>query len=166
MPTFFSQIYNTLIMNIIPLKDNPDWIDAVVEQQWREWEFDDADELREFFAQEFGQTSPNAMPRTWMMVDGETLVGAITLSLNELGKRQPADRNPWLGYLYVSPDYRGQGVAKALTNHAVTMGKALGYPNVYLYASDEKPRYLRWGWQPLETLKFEGEKVTVMVCPQ
>lgn len=165
MPTPFTSKYP-----IVSLSDYPQLLDNLVAQQWEEWGYDDPDDLKEFFAQELAQTANLAenYPKTWIMMadtNADKIIGAVTLSLNEMGNAQPTERNPWLGYLYIEPDYRGQGLAKLLTNFAVEQSVKLGFPHCYLYASDEKPRYLKWGWQSLETLEFQEEEVTVMQNP-
>lgn len=152
--------------NMLSLTNHPNYLDALVDQQWQVWGYDAREDLLQFFAQEFSA----AMPRTWLLVDTDKrfpddLVGAVTLSLNEMGQCQPAARNPWLGYLYVEPRYRGQGLAKQLTNYAVAQAHRLGFDKVYLYASDETARYQHWGWQIIQTLEFQGETVNVMVEP-
>lgn len=149
---------------IVSLSDQPQLLDKLVEQQWQVWGYDDPNDLRAFFAKEL--TDNTALPKTWGLLNEQhTLIAAVSLSLDEMGTRQPKAHNPWLGYLYVHPDYRGQGLAKKLTQHAVQAAQAMGYPSVYLYASDERPRYEKWGWQPLDTFQFQGEIVTVMVNP-
>lgn len=149
-----------MMMNypIISLADYPQLLDAVVAQQWQVWEYDDPDELREFFAQELVASEVPTLPKTWLMMADVTLttiVGAVTLSLNEMGDSQPSERNPWLGYLYIDPTYRGQGLAKTLTAFAVSESAKLGFTSCYLYASDEMPRYLKWGWLPCKPLNFK-----------
>lgn len=155
---------------ILSLADYPHLLDALVAQQWQEWGYDDPDELKEFFAKELENTEnpANNYPKTWLMMQDdklEIIIGAVTLSLNEMGNTQPAERNPWLGYLYIEPEYRGQGLAKRLTQFAIEQSMKLGFAHCYLYASDEIPRYLKWGWQPLQTLEFQEEIVTVMQNP-
>lgn len=151
---------------ILSLTDYPNYLDAVVDQQWQVWGYEDRDDLLAFFTQEFSE----AMPRTWALVDKEKrfphdLIGAVTLSLDEMGNCQPPTRNPWLGYLYIEPSYRGQGLAKQLTEFAIAQAHQLGFDKVYLYASDETARYQHWGWQIIETLTFQGEIVNVMIEP-
>lgn len=153
-------------VNLLSLAANPNYLEVLVDQQWQVWGYDERKDLLEFFAQEFS----DEMPRTWLLIDNNKkfphdVIGAVTLSLNEMGACQPPTRNPWLGYLYIDPHYRGQGLAKLLTNYAVTQAHQLGYPTVYLYASDETARYQQWGWQIIDTLVFQGETVNVMVQP-
>lgn len=153
---------------IISLSEYPHLLDALVALEWQVWGYDDPKDLSEFFAQELAAPHLGGMPKTWlMMADASltTIIGAVTLSLDEMGDTQPAEHNPWLGYLYIEPSYRGQGLAKVLTRFAVEQSVTLGYQHCYLYASDEKPRYLKWGWRPLETFEFQGEIVTVMQNP-
>lgn len=155
---------------IISLAEYPHLLDDLVAQQWQVWGYDDPNDLQDFFAEEIKTTENPSQnyPKTWLMIKDktlETIIGAVTLSLNEMGDTQPPERNPWLGYLYIEPDYRGQGLAKILTNFAVEQSKKLGFGHCYLYASDEKPRYLKWGWRPLDTFEFQDEIVTVMQNP-
>lgn len=151
---------------LLALTEHPDWLPTLVEQQWLVWGYDAPNYLAEFYRQSLS----NAMPKVWIFVDTSQftpiLIGGVALSLDEMGDTQPAFRNPWLGYLYIEPSYRRQGLAKFLTQYAVDYAQSMGYKKVYLYASDERSRYQKWGWQPLETLDFQGEKVTVMQSPK
>ena len=84
------EIRAIIMMNypIISLADYPQLLDAVVAQQWQVWEYDDPDELREFFAQELVSSEVTTLPKTWLMMADVTLttiIGAVTLSLNEMG---------------------------------------------------------------------------------
>lgn len=45
-------------------------------------------------------------------LDGE-LVGAVALKAHEFRRRFP-ERTPWLGALYVRPEFRGRGIGVAL----------------------------------------------------
>lgn len=152
---------------VLSLSNNPHYLNPLTDQQWQVWGYDERADLLEFFEQEFQEATPKAMPRTWLLIDitkpfPTHLTGAVTLSLDEMGDTQPKERNPWLGYLYIDHEYRGQGLAKYLTEFAVTQAHEMGFENVYLYASDETARYQHWGWQILQTLDFQGEEVNVM----
>lgn len=81
---------NTILpahFNLLSLTDYPNYLDAVVDQQWQVWGYNSREDLLEFFAQEFSA----ALPRTWVLVDTNKnfpndLVGAVTLSLDEMGQ--------------------------------------------------------------------------------
>ena len=61
--------------------------------------------------------TPEALPLTFIAVEGETLVGTVGLWRCDLISRQ--DLFPWMAALYVAPDARGRGIAGQLQQHVI-----------------------------------------------
>lgn len=144
---------------IFELREQPSWLSAIAAQQWKAWDYESQADLEAFFAQ--GLSSD--WPKTWFILDDqETLLGSISLALNEMGDCQPPSRNPWLGFLYVAEAVRGQGIGQNLMQYVEQWAATHQITTLYLYTTDQTARYQRWGWQVLERIEYLGEWVDIM----
>jgi GNAT superfamily N-acetyltransferase len=69
---------------------------------------------------------------------------------------------PWVGAVFVRPDYRANGVGKALLRKMPDEWKKLGYETAYLYTPDCIDFYRRMGWRVMEWREYLGERVAIM----
>ncbi|STT87721.1 acetyltransferase, (GNAT) family [Klebsiella pneumoniae] len=95
-------------MTILPLYAAPQYAPQVTDWLWQA--FGDETLPRQFFASivQHSQTA-EALPLTFIAVEGEQLLGTIGLWRCDLISRQ--DLFPWLAALFVAPAARGQGLA-------------------------------------------------------
>ena len=103
-------------MTILPLYAAPQFARQVTDWLWQA--FGGEALPREFFASivQHSQTA-EALPLTFIAVEGEQLLGTIGLWRCDLISRQ--DLFPWLAALYVAPAARGQGLAGQLQRHVI-----------------------------------------------
>ncbi len=85
-----------------------------------------------------------ALPLTFIAVEGEQLLGTIGLWRCDLISRQ--DLFPWLAALYVAPAARGQGLAGKLQRHVIDYARRAGFRELYLYSAC-RDFYERFGWR-------------------
>ena len=128
-------------MKIIPLYDAPHFAEQVVDWLWHEF----GDSLpRDFFASIIAHSqTPGQLPLTFVLVDGEQLLGTVGLWRCDLISRQ--DLFPWLAALYVKESARGQGLAGQLQRHVIEQAKAMGFQELHLYSAC-RDFYERFGW--------------------
>jgi predicted N-acetyltransferase YhbS len=94
------------------------------------------------------------------IIDGE-LAGSATLLQCDMKIRN--DLTPWLGQLFVAPNFRKRGIGTALVRAVVEEARRLDYNWIYLYTSGELPCfYDRLGWTVLETAHYLGKERVVM----
>lgn len=107
------------------------------------------------------QLSDQALPITFIALDGDLPVGMCSLREND-GIRQ--DLIPWLGSLVVDPKYQKQGIGRMLIDVTVLKAKELGFEKLYLFAFDPTiPEYYeRLGWRKISMDEFKSHPVTVM----
>lgn len=81
------------------------------------------------------------------MTSGKALAGFCTLTHQD----EIADDTllPWIGFLYIFPEYRGHRFSQMLIDHACTLAKQLGHSHVYI-SSDELGLYEKYGFSFLE----------------
>ena len=66
------------------------------------------------------------------------------------------------GYLVVDPALRGQGIGRQLMAHMQQVAREMGIEQVYCYTIDQAELYQFLGWKVLESLDYQGHRVTVM----
>lgn len=119
-------------MTILPLYAAPQYAPQVTDWLWQA--FGGETLPRQFFASivQHSQTA-EALPLTFIAVEGEQLLGTIGLWRCDLISRQ--DLFPWLAALYVAPAARGQGLAGKLQRHVIDYARRAGFRELYLYSA-------------------------------
>ena len=88
--------------------------------------------------------------------DDGNYVGSILGLVSDLDDRP--ELSPWVGALWVDPEFRRQGVAAALVKAALTEVFAVGHEVAFLCATAEKRQmYQNQGWRLIEEKVGEGE---------
>jgi GNAT superfamily N-acetyltransferase len=100
-------------------------------------------------------------PLHLVAVDGPAVLGTATIKLREMA--QFPEREHWLGGVFVAPDFRTRGVARALSRHALELGPSLGIAELYLQTDRlDGGLYRTVGFEALERVQNEGHEVLVM----
>lgn len=143
-------------MNILSLRDAPQFAEQVTEWLWRAF---DADNSRDFMASVVASSlSGAAFPVTFVAVDeaGRAL-GTVGFWRCDLISRQ--DLFPWLAALYVDDAARGSGLSMALQQHVIDYARQRGYDRLWLW-STFGGYYERCGWTPAgEALDYPDKPV-------
>ncbi|HPR16748.1 MAG TPA: GNAT family N-acetyltransferase [Candidatus Cloacimonadota bacterium] len=87
------------------------------------------------------------LPRFYLMLDGEKIIGSYALLINDLISRQ--DLYPWFACLFIEPEYRGQKLPWEMMKSAATEAKKWGFKTLYL-TTDHDGYYERYGWKRME----------------
>ena len=88
--------------------------------------------------------------------DEGNYVGSVLGLVSDLEDRP--ELSPWIGALWVEPEFRKQGVAAALVRAALDELFALGHEVAFLCATTEKRgMYERLGWKLIEADVGEGK---------
>jgi GNAT superfamily N-acetyltransferase len=72
---------------------------------------------------------------------------------------------PWLSSVYVLDEYRGKGIASALSLRAVADAARLGFDRLYLFTPRSESLYARIGWRTFERIDYNGTRLTLMERP-
>ena len=81
--------------------------------------------------------------------DGGRYLGSVLGLVSDLDER--SELSPWVGALWVEPEFRKQGVAAALVKAALAEIFAAGHEVAFLCATAEKrTMYQNQGWQLIE----------------
>ena len=143
---------------ILPLYQAPHYAEQVTDWLWQA--FGGETLPLPFFATLVAHSqTPEALPLTFIAVEGETLVGTVGLWRCDLISRQ--DLFPWMAALYVDEPARGRGLAGKLQQHVMDYAKAQGFNELYLYSAC-RDFYERFGWQYIgEGLDYPATAVSL-----
>ncbi len=148
-------------MNIVNLSEKPDIVDILAACHYREWCDLYPGETQEGFKNDLlTSLSPEAVPTTFIAIDNNALLDSISILHKDMDTDEPW--TPWLGNLYVHPDYRQQGIGKQLINHLLVYCAAHGVDQLYLFTPASRTYYERLGWQVIQSLDYHGQKVDIM----
>nr|WP_236345899.1 GNAT family N-acetyltransferase [Enterobacter cancerogenus] len=142
-------------MNILPLYAAPQFADRVTDWIWQAF----GDGLPHAFFQSIVDHSqtPDALPLTFIAVDGDNLLGTVGLWRCDLISRQ--DLYPWLAALYVDEAARGQGLAGQLQRHVIAYAAQAGFTELHLWSAC-RDFYERYGWQYIgDALEYPDKRV-------
>ncbi len=69
---------------------------------------------------------------------------------------------PWLAGLFVTPDFRGQSIGRALVAAIEDHGRLVGCARLYLYSTTAESFYARLGWQVAQRFSWDGTPFVLM----
>ena len=124
-----------------------------------------------FFAEDGGtfEESRDAL-RVWMAglgyetallaeIDGQP-AGSCLFVREEIDPRH--DLTPWLAALYVAPEFRRRGVARALVRAIEQHARGVGCCELFLYTVTAEAVYARLGWTSRDRIDSNGEQFVLM----
>ena len=136
-------------VQIVPLREQPQHLATVAEWIHRQWWSETetpVDGIAQWLRTHLGA---NGFPATFIAVADDEVLGSATLHESEAEDR-PAYR-PYLGAVFVKPDARGRGLARALVRAVEAHANELGHAAIYLNAADATAGlYEKLGWEIVE----------------
>jgi GNAT superfamily N-acetyltransferase len=129
-------------IKIIELSEKPELLDRTIEYFWKSW--GNESNIR-FYRDciEHSLKEENKLPKFYVALTDNKIVGSYALLVNDLISRQ--DLLPWFACLYVTEEYRKNGIAEKLLSHGLKEAKSKGFDVLYLY-TDLVNFYERRGW--------------------
>lgn len=125
---------------IINIRDYPEWLERAADYFSSKWGID-----RQLYIDGMTDslTTEAATPRWYLMLKGETILGAYGLIDDDfmVGK----EFRPWLCGLYVEPGERGRALGARLLAHGRREAAALGFDKIFLN-TDHIGYYEKYGW--------------------
>lgn len=147
------------MIDILPLSQTPNARAACLEWSHREWgtvaNFSSDD-----WEVEFDRLLDSAVDEVFVALDGDTPVGMATMVEHE-DIDSHRHLTPWLSSLVVAPDYRRQGIARALVRHVEAYAALGGDPALHLL-TESPAYYFRLGWEVSDTAQLGLNNVFVM----
>jgi GNAT superfamily N-acetyltransferase len=101
------------------------------------------------------------LPIAWVAHSEFEVFGTAALRVHDLDDRK--DLTPWLGGVFVRPEYRNRGIASFLCRVVEEKAWSLGFNSLYLHTPDQQSLYVTLGWQFLEPASWRGYSTEIMI---
>lgn len=127
-------------LKIISIREHPEYLDRAVDYFSSKWGID-----RKIYEESLsdGITTSNPLPRWYIMLKGDTIVGSFGLIENDFMVRK--DLLPWLCALYIEESERGKELGSRLLAHGRQEAGKLGFDRLYL-CTEHVGYYEKYGW--------------------
>ena len=147
------------IVNVLDFTQRVDEGIAYIHDKW-------GDEDNLVFYQNCVEHSLNdraGIPRFYLMLKDDKIVGCFALLTNDLISRQ--DLYPWFACLYIEESERGQRLSEKMFVEAFAEAKRAGFDTLYL-TTDHIDLYEKYGWERIEDgYEPDGERVRIYRRP-
>jgi N-acetylglutamate synthase-like GNAT family acetyltransferase len=107
----------------------------------------------------FSNTSNHQFPITLIAIEENNCLGTVSIFENNMESREIY--RPWLASLYTKPEHRSKSVGQKLISETLKIVKNLGYTQLYLRTEHTSEYYRTRGWQLVESLEENGQKVDI-----
>lgn len=143
------------------LTNHPQHIPLIAQWHQSEWQHISPHMTTESRIKQYSQYSNMpAIPSCILaLVNGEPVGSA---SLVESDMETHPHLQPWLASVFVTKQYRRQGIATQLIQHCIDNASQLGVETLYLFTPDQANFYQKRGWKPIESCLYNNERVDIM----
>jgi N-acetylglutamate synthase-like GNAT family acetyltransferase len=150
-------------MQISHLADHPQFIDTLAPWVWEHWRpLLTQDTLEDRAAKFQTHLNRDILPIAWVAHHGPQVLGTAALRVHDLPGRE--ELTPWLGGVFVAPQYRRRGIGAALCKTVEHHAKEFfGIQTLYLFTLDQQAWYASLGWEMYEPCSWCGRAGDIMV---
>ena len=143
------------------LKNHPSHLPAIARWCAAEWpQYYDDGSYQSAYQYHLTTQQERVIPSGMLALSDDSLLGTISLLEEDMSIRP--QYGPWLGCLYVDPQYRGRNVARSLINFATEHARSIGLEELYAWSHTMGAFIQRLGWQEIERVDFLGAKATIL----
>lgn len=148
-------------MQLLNLSQRPQVLSLIAGWHFNEWRgLYPQQTLADFSADLAEGLHGAAVPSTWLLMQGEEVLGTASLVQQDLSVCP--EYTPWLANVFIHPQRRGEGLGQRLIQGVLERAQAAGLQTLYLFTEDQVAFYQRLGFQPLKTVLCHQTPVTVM----
>ena len=149
-------------MRISYLADQPALAEQLIPELLEHWKTVRPEDTAESRNAKFrAHLNRDTLPIAWVAHDGGKVLGTAALRATDLEGRE--DLSPWLGGVFVRPQFRNRGIASSLCRVVELKAHRLRAKTIHLFALDHASLYSRLGWQTLERWQWRGHAGEIMV---
>jgi len=148
-------------MNIEYLADHPSHLPTVAAWQHAEFGYLTPNATLEDRTTRLRRSAQkDALPMAFILLSGSgALLGSAGILPTTITHQH---LTPWLSSVYVPREYRGKGVASALSLRAASEAARLGFDRIYLFTPRSEALYARIGWRTFDRIDYNGVVLTLM----
>lgn len=149
-------------MQISYLADHPQFIEVLAPLVFEHWRpVLKQETLDDRIAKFKAHLNRDTLPVALVAHSGAEVFGTAALRLHDLPGRE--DLTPWLGGVYVAPEFRRQGIGATLCKAIEQKFASLSEnKTLYLFTLDKQAWYRKLGWSMFEPCTFHGHTGDIM----
>jgi GNAT superfamily N-acetyltransferase len=106
------------------------------------------------------RANDDRLPLAVVAIENGNVIGTGSLKVEDLEIR--LELSPWLGGIFVVPEYRDRGVATAIIQRLLQEAGRLKLSVLYLWTPSAESLYARLGWKTMERLDYCGYSMSLM----
>ena len=146
------------------LIDHPDYIPQLAQWLFEQWGSVLGEKTLEVRIKKLkAHMNRDELPIAWVAHANGQVLGTAALRVHDLEGRE--DLTPWLGGVFVGPDFRRRGIGQALCAAVEDAARERGIQTLYLFTLDKQAWYSRLGWTMLEPCVWHQRPGDIM-CKQ
>jgi N-acetylglutamate synthase-like GNAT family acetyltransferase len=127
------------------LIENPEYIPQLAQWLFEQWSSMLGEKTLEARIKKLNaHMNREQLPIAWVAHANGQLLGTAALRVHDLEGRE--DLTPWLGGVFVGPDFRRRGIGAALCATVEDAARSRGIQTLYLFTLDKQAWYSRMGW--------------------
>jgi GNAT superfamily N-acetyltransferase len=145
------------------LANFPELVDELAWLSWKEWQeiYSQRKQTLAHSVKNYQERmNTDRLPLTLVALQATELVGMVSLKFHDMDTRP--DLDPWLGGLFVLPEWRNRGVGTMLMHRATEEARRLSVRRLYLWTHTAERLYHKLGWQIVERTNYFGKEAVVM----
>jgi len=151
-------------IQICYLIDHPEYIPQLAQWLFEQWQSILGEENLDVRIKKLqAHMNRDELPIAWVAHANGQLLGTAALRVYDLHGRK--DLTPWLGGVFVGPEFRRRGIGEALCAAVEDAARSRGIETLYLFTLDKQAWYSRLGWTMLEPCVWQERSGDIM-CKQ
>ena len=151
-------------LRISYLIDYPEYIPQLAEWLFRQWDAVLGEKTPDVRIKKLqAHLNREQLPVAWVAHANGEVLGTAALRVHDLEGRE--DLSPWLGGVFVGPDFRRRGIGEALCATVEDAARSRGIQTLYLFTLDKQAWYSRLGWRILGPCMWHDRAGDIM-CKQ
>ncbi len=148
-------------MEIQNLKSAPQHLMQLAQWHQAEWSYlNPGSSLEDRIEKMQAYLSGDFLPSTWVAQENDQPLGSAAIVKQDMDIH--LDKSPWLASVFVSPEFRQQGLGSALVREVMEAARQQDVSTLWLYTPDKASFYRQIGWSVFSQEKYHGHKVTIM----
>ena len=130
------------------LVEHPEYVPQLAQWLFEEWDAILGEQTPEARIKKLNtHMNRDKLPIAWVAHTNERVLGTAALRMHDLEGRE--DLTPWLGGVFVGPQFRRRGIGATLCATVEDAARSRGIKTLYLFTLDKQAWYSRLGWSVL-----------------
>ena len=106
------------------------------------------------------QKTDGSLPATLVLREDGQVAGSVSLLYGDC--EACTDLDPWLGSLYIFPEFRGRGYAGQLIDAAIQLASAAGETEIHVFTESAAELFRHHGFETVERAMLHGKPIEIL----